>query len=104
MNQSGAQERREGPRYIVSRKLRGKQLPPFGTERRVETPIHGRVENISKRGLCFVTEEAISVSSLLLCEIVSEEIPVAVPTMMRVQWVHKNPEEPQYHIGLQFLL
>lgn len=67
--------------------------------------IQATVRNVSRGGVCVQTEQLISPSSLLVCEIVvSDKPPVSVPTLLEVCWTKKKKRDHNgYLSGLQFL-
>jgi hypothetical protein len=65
----------------------------------------GRVQNVSKGGICLLSHQPIPHSALLRCEVVVAEVPVGIPTLMQVRWTRKqNLQTESYLSGLQFLL
>lgn len=109
-------ERRAHPRYRVAYDLRGTKLKPAapaGIALPLTTPvIHGEVPNIGVGGLCLLTNDIAEVTEPLRCEIRTPDMPVGIPTLLQVRWVHKLSlhellsldEGRTYLLGLQFLL
>jgi hypothetical protein len=81
-----------------------RDLPPFRSKEHAESHFAGRVQNVSKGGICFLSQQPVRQSSLLLCEIGVTEMPVPVPTVLSVRWTKKQPVQPAAYLsGLQFL-
>lgn len=99
-------ERRREARFPHSFEVMVRQLPQLGSTEapEVET-VQGRVQNISQGGVCVVTSSPIETSSVLRCEIAISDVPLRVPTLMRVRWTHKHNAMPETFIsGLESLL
>ncbi len=80
-------------------------LPPFDSAEISITPILGRAQNMSKGGLCLLSQRPISQSSLLRCEMSAAEVPVPIPTLLLVRWTKKpKVRGNNYLSGLQFLI
>ena len=75
-------------------------VPNQGTKQ----AILGRVENISKNGLCVLSKRSMLPSSLVRCEIAVSGTRATIPTLMQVRWVRRNSTNNGYEIGMQFLL
>ena len=64
----------------------------------------GRIQNMSKGGVCFLSQTPITRASLLRCEIGITDVPLSIPTLALVRWTKKqNLESSSYLSGLQFL-
>ena len=64
----------------------------------------GRIQNMSKGGVCFLSQAPITRASLLRCEIGITDVPLSIPTLALVRWTKKqNLESSSYLSGLQFL-
>jgi len=96
-------ERRQFTRYphmldVNARELT--RLPDPGPGRTVR----GRIQNLSRGGLCILSEEPIATASLVLCEIVLPEMPVSIPALLNVRWSEKREiARDSYLCGLQFV-
>lgn len=98
-------DRRQHPRFphLLELQAHEVQLLESGIEK--EKTIVGRVQNVSKGGLCFVSPQPIEQSCLVRCEIGVSEIPVSIPTLMQVRWTRKQSLQANTYVtGLQFLL
>ena len=102
MKQPSGRERRRHPRYRVSGELRARELPLLGSPKGHKGVIRGRVQNISTGGFCVLTDQAMKVSNLVRCEVRLLKIPVAIPVVLQVRWIHRNSEEYAYKVGMQF--
>jgi hypothetical protein len=77
---------------------------PLQAKDEAHAPVLGRVQNMSKGGICFLSQQPVSASSLLLCEIGVGDVPVAIPSLLQVRWTRKqNLEAESYLSGLKFL-
>jgi len=99
-------ERRREARFPHSLEVMVRQLPQLGsTENPDVEVVPGRVQNISQGGVCVVTPSPIETSSVLRCEIAIGDVPLRVPTLMRVRWTRKHNGIPESFIsGLESLL
>jgi hypothetical protein len=97
-------DRRRYPRFPHVLDVQAQECPPVDYSGAVKPPILGRVQNVSKGGLCLLSQRMIPLSSLLRCEIAIAEVPVAIPTLFRVRWTKKQKVEvDSYLSGVQFL-
>jgi hypothetical protein len=86
-------------------KLLATELPQSGASAQRKTIIKGRIENISRGGICVLSDRSIPDSALVRCEFLVSEAPLPVPTLMQVRWTRKrNSREGGYITGLHFLL
>jgi hypothetical protein len=98
-------ERRRYPRFPHVLDVQAQECPPVDYTGLAKPPIPARVQNVSKGGVCLLSRTKIPRSSLLRCEITIAEVPVAVPTLVRVRWTRKQDMEVEsYLCGLQFFL
>jgi hypothetical protein len=98
-------DRRQYPRFPQLLELQAREVQPLGSEVEREKSVVGRVQNVSKGGLCLVSPRPMARSCLVRCEIRVSEIPVSIPTLMQVRWTRrKSRQADTYLIGLQFLL
>lgn len=82
-------------------------LSLLGYEKKRTRVIQGRIENISAGGLALSTNQSMKVGWPVRGELVFARMPVAVPTLMSVQWSCRAPENDspfRYLVGLRFLL
>jgi len=98
-------ERRRDPRFPQILEIEVNLVPPFDTAKGPGKPILGRAQNVSKGGLCLLSQRPVSQSSLLRCEMRAADVPVPIPTLLLVRWTKKpNVRGKNYLSGLQFLL
>jgi hypothetical protein len=102
------QERRLHRRYAVAWGLKGKVLSALdesgGTAPRPQSDIRGEISDIGGGGLCLVTSEKTDPATAMRCEIFAPHVPVGIPTLLQVRWVHENPGGRMYTLGLQFVV
>jgi hypothetical protein len=97
-------ERRRYPRFPQVLEIEVNPVPPFDSAEGPENPILGRAQNISKGGICFLSKQPVSRSSLLRCEMCAVDAPVPIPTLFFVRWTKRpNVRGKSYLSGLQFL-
>lgn len=97
-------EKRGHPRYRLTREVRARELSLLGSPKIRTGWLRGRIQNISRGGLCLLTHQGMKVSRLCLCEIRFPKIPVSIPTLLQVRWTQKSAKGASYRAGLQFLL
>ena len=97
--------RRQYPRFPQLLELQAREVHPLGSAIERKKAVAGRVQNVSKGGLCLVTPLPMARSCLVRCEISLSEIPFSIPTLMQVRWTRKKSlQADTYLTGLQFLL
>lgn len=105
MKRIAERDRRQYPRFPQLLELQAREVQPIGSGIEREKAVVGRVQNVSKGGLCLVSPQSIARSCLVRCEISVSEIPVSIPTLMQVRWTRKQSlHADTYLTGLQFLL
>lgn len=98
-------DRRKHPRFPQLLELQAREAQPLGSEIEREKAVVGRVQNVSKGGLCLVSPQPMARSCVVHCEISVAEVPVSIPTLMQVRWTRKKSRQADtYLTGLQFLL
>jgi hypothetical protein len=98
-------ERRRYPRFPQTVEIEVNPVPPFDSAESSMNAILGRAQNMSKGGLCFLSQQPISQSSLLRCEMCAVDVPVPIPTLLLVRWTKKpRVRGNNYLSGLQFLI
>ena len=98
-------DRRQYPRFPQLLDLQAHEVQPLKPEIEKSKAVVGRVQNVSKGGLCLISPQPIAKSCLVRCEIGISETPVSIPTLMQVRWTRKqNLQADTYLTGLQFLL
>lgn len=61
------------------------------------------VINISKGGLCFLTDTRLKIGTSLIIKTIVPKDSIEAEILARVQWVSRNPEQSyRYKIGLAF--
>lgn len=84
--------------------IKAQDVLPLKAKEEPRPPVLGRIQNMSKGGICFLSQQPISKTSLLLCEIGVGDVPVAIPSLLQVRWTRKqNLEAESYLSGLKFL-
>jgi PilZ domain len=97
-------DRRRHPRFPQVLDIKAQDVLPLKAKEDHRAPVLGRVQNMSKGGICFLSQQPISKSSLLLCEIGVGDFPVAIPSLLQVRWTRKqNLDAESYLSGLKFL-
>jgi hypothetical protein len=67
--------------------------------------LSGRVQNISKTGVCIVTDYPLEKSAVVRCEITLFDLQIVVPTILEVRWTRKQKlQQPRYLSGLEYLI
>jgi hypothetical protein len=54
--------------------------------------------------LCLVTSEKTDPKTAMRCEIFAPHVPVGIPTILQVRWVHENVGGRMYTLGMQFVV
>lgn len=104
MKKAKEHESRFFPRFSQVLHVRASLLPAIQSETAKVPVLSGRIQNLSEGGICLITSKAVEPQSVLRCEIVSEGLPVGVPTLMEVRWAKKqNGGSGVYVCGLQYL-
>ena len=102
------QERRLHRRYVVAWGLKGKVLTAMEEDGTVvdrpSADIRGEISDISGGGLCLVTSEKTDPKTAMRCEIFAPHVPVGIPTILQVRWVHENVGGRMYTLGMQFVV
>lgn len=105
MAASETRDRRQYPRFPHPMKLLATELPQSGSFTQRKTTIKGSIENISRGGICVLSDRSIPNSALVRCEFLLSDVPIPVPTLMQVRWTRKHDSrEAGYTWGLHFLL
>ena len=106
MKPRGYPEKRHHRRHLVRLPYRvtATQLSPLGLAGETKRPLRGRIQDISAGGLSVQTSQSVKTPQFVRCEIALSDVPVAIPTLMRVRWYQKDPAGVRHRAGLQFLL
>jgi len=71
---------------------------------RPQPDIRGEISDIGGGGLCLITSEKTEPSTAMRCEIYAPHVPVGIPTLLQVRWVHENTGGRMYTLGMQFVV
>jgi hypothetical protein len=97
-------DRRTHPRFPQILEIQAHEVLPLKTDETAKPPVLGRIQNMSKGGVCVLSQHPVSRAALLRCEIGMSDAPLSVPTLALVRWTKKqNLESNSYLSGLQFL-
>jgi hypothetical protein len=97
-------DRRSHPRFPQILEIQTHEVLPLESEEAAKPPVLGRIQNMSKGGVCFMSQHPVTRASLLRCEIGMSDAALSVPTLALVRWTKKqNLESNSYLSGLQFL-
>jgi PilZ domain len=97
-------DRRQYPRFPQVLELHAREMQSFGSGINTGKAVVGRVQNVSRGGVCLISPQPMERFCLVRCEIGVSEIPASIPTLMRVCWTRKqNLHVETYVTGLQFL-
>jgi hypothetical protein len=97
-------DRRIHPRFPQILDIQAHEVLPLKSDDKAKPPVLGRIQNMSKGGVCFLSQHPISRAALLRCEIGMADVPLSVPTLALVRWTKKqNLESNSYLSGVQFL-
>jgi|UPI0004792EA9 hypothetical protein len=84
-------ERRREERYPQNIEVAVQMLPSAHSAEPCNFPsIPGRIQNISRNGICLVTSEPIRLSSVLRCEMPVSDSDIRFTTLMRLRWTRKS--------------
>ena len=101
--QQRVRERRKCPRFPHVLEMQARELPQLGDDKRAGA-LRGRVQNLSRGGVCVLSNRRLERHSLVVCEIALPDLPLLIPTVMQVRWDQKREVEGEnYLVGLQFL-
>jgi c-di-GMP-binding flagellar brake protein YcgR len=78
---------------VQYRNLRKPGIPSVGTVTR----------NLSEGGVCFKSNEFVSLACRLVVEVSLPNSPKPVKAISKVAWIRKTPSGDQYELGNQFL-
>lgn len=95
-------ERRKYPRHATTCLFQGKELP-FYSAPKLLISVRGRLKDLSKGGVCLISNQPLKASHLVHCDLLFENLPVAIPTLMLVRWTEKHADRQEYANGLQFV-
>lgn len=92
------EERRRYPRVELNLPLQYRNLRKIG-----ELPTGSVAKNLSEGGVCFKTNEFISLACRLVVEINLPALPKPIKAISKIAWIRKLPVGQQYELGNQFL-
>lgn len=104
MNGPRGRERRSERRYAVDWKLKGKGISFLGFPQGHGEVVRGRVQNITRHGVCLLTDRPIEKSSVLQCDIFPSGLHTGIPTVMEVRWMQPDSDGAGMRVGLRFLI
>jgi len=79
------------------------ELPQVGSKDRSPTVVRAKARDLSRGGMCVVSDEAIPLIGLVRCELALPGVPTPIPTMMQTRW-SRTKNRDKCATGLQFLL
>jgi hypothetical protein len=66
--------------------------------------VRGRLQNLSRGGLCIFTNESLNGTTVMVCELLVPELPVPIPVLTNVRWSEPRGGTDEGHLyGLQFV-
>jgi hypothetical protein len=97
-------ERRQHGRFPQVLEVHARSLPPIRNGYSSPREIHGRIQNLSRGGICIVSSLPLPTAAFVSCEIAMPDTPVSIPTLMQVRWSAKRGNKGQQYInGLRFI-
>ena len=106
MKVSSQTEKRREERYPQNIEVTVQELPdsetvvPFTL-----THLSGRIQNISRNGICLSTPSPIRLLSVIRCEIPVSDSEIPIATLMRVRWTRKYDQpESGFLSGLEAII
>ncbi len=97
-NINTTQEKRRYQRVGSNLPLQYKDL-----KKSTELPTGSLTSNISEGGVCFKSNEFISLACRLVVHITLPTVPKPIKAISKVAWIRKVPLSEQYELGNQFL-
>ena len=106
MKESTQTERRREERYPQNIEVVVQELPDSETAAPYFLAfVSGRVQNISRNGICLATSSPIRLLSVIRCEIPVSDSDIPIATLMRVRWTRKYEQiESGFLSGLEAIL
>ncbi|MBV9609400.1 MAG: PilZ domain-containing protein [Acidobacteria bacterium] len=97
-------ERRKCPRFPHALDMRARALAQVGSAKAAAV-LRGRVQNLSRGGVCVLSDGPVDKNAVVICEIALPDLPLLIPTVMQVRWDQKREAQGEHYlVGLQFLL
>ena len=103
-NKRTGAERRRHPRHLVQAVSGGKRIVLTLPGKGHRAGLRGKILNMSAGGLCLLSERVVEQNQVLRCQIPLRELPVPIPTLLQVRWIHRPTGSHTYRLGLRFLL
>ena len=97
-NYNSAEEKRRYKRVGVSLPLEYRDL-----KKRADLPKGSLLKNISEGGICFSSNQFMSLACRLILNITLPNATVPIKAISKVAWIRKLPLGDQYELGNQFL-
>jgi len=99
-----AKERRDFPRFPFTLDVDLRMLAPAVSTTEPVKSVRGRTQNLSRGGLCILSEESLEGATVVICELSVPDLPVPIPILTNVRWSeYRNEGRNCYLYGLQFL-
>jgi len=96
-------DRRQDLRHPLSARFVGREVSLLGGPQDSRKILEGEIQNMSLGGLNLLTSQRTREASLIRGEIVFPNLPVGVPSLLRVCWVRRDGTKVRHRIGLQFV-
>ncbi len=96
-------ERRDDARFNRDIDVAVRELSAVSKTPDLRKPvIHGKIQNLSRRGVCISSKVPLTSAAVVRCDIRVADLPVSVPTLMQVRWVEKTRGQ-SYVSGLLYM-
>ena len=96
-------ERRKCPRFPHVLEMQARALAQIGGTKPASI-LRGRVQNLSRGGVCVLSDRPVDKNAVVICEIALPDLPLLIPTVMQVRWDQKREVQGEHYlVGLQFL-
>jgi hypothetical protein len=83
---SGNPERRVHQRFPTTLEIQVHEISAVSSPHESTRTIQGRLQNLSRGGLCILTDQRLNDMGIAVCEIVLPELPVPIPVLTNVRW------------------
>lgn len=98
------QEHRVHPRFPLILDIKMRELGLLFSQQQSPQTVLGRLQNLSRGGLCAFTDKSLDGASMVVCDIVVPELPVPIPVLANVRWSEQINNGSYHHLyGLQFI-
>jgi hypothetical protein len=96
------EKKRSAPRFAWGAEFRGVVSSEIGLS---SGPIvQGITTNVGAGGIGAIGDRPLAPGTVLRCEISLGEVPVRIPTLLRVCWLSESDAPGQYKLGFAFLI